>query len=134
MSKEKTWSKGKVPSISETFCSVKFPSEKAIAWSVIVKQSRRLPLPALEIWLILWESNFIPSSFKTLTNLSESCLGVKFFKLNCKHLDKTVEGILSGSVVARIKTTCGGGSSKVFKSELKLCLESMCTSSIRYTL
>ena len=29
---------------------------------------------------------------------------------------------------------CGGGSSKVFNSALKLAVESMCTSSIRYTL
>ena len=34
-----------------------------------------------------------------------SCLLVRFFRLNCRHLDKTVAGIFSGKVVARKKET-----------------------------
>src|SRR5699024_9768256 len=43
-------------------------------------------------------------------------------------------GILCGSVVAKINTTCAGGSSSVFKSALNALVEIICTSSIIYTL
>ena len=42
-------------------------------------------------------------------------------------------GIFCGSVVASTNLTCSGGSSSVFSIELKALLDSMCTSSIRYT-
>ena len=42
--------------------------------------------------------------------------------------------ILCFSVVARIKITCWGGSSKVFRKALKAAVESMCTSSMINTL
>src|SRR5699024_12439000 len=45
-----------------------------------------------------------------------------------------VSGILCGSVVAKINTTCSGGSSNVFNSALNAFTEIMCTSSIIYTL
>jgi formiminotetrahydrofolate cyclodeaminase len=45
-----------------------------------------------------------------------------------------VAGSFCGSVVASRNFTCGGGSSSVFSSALKLLLENMCTSSMRYTL
>ena len=38
------------------------------------------------------------------------------------------------SVVARMKMTCAGGSSSVFSSALKAAVDSMCTSSMIYTL
>ena len=41
-----------------------------------------------------------------------------------------VAGILCGSVVARTKMTCGGGSSSVFRRALKPRSVSMCTSSM----
>ena len=41
-----------------------------------------------------------------------------------------VWGILSSSVVAKIKTTCGGGSSSVFNSALNASLVNMWTSSM----
>lgn len=44
-----------------------------------------------------------------------------------------VSGIFSGSVVARMKSTCWGGSSSVFSSALKASFVSMCTSSMMYT-
>ena len=42
--------------------------------------------------------------------------------------------ILCFSVVARIKIACFGGSSNVFKKALNAAEESMCTSSMIYTL
>src|SRR5699024_2168376 len=45
-----------------------------------------------------------------------------------------VSGILCGSDVAKINTTCSGGSSNDFNSALNAFTEIMCTSSIIYTL
>ena len=45
-----------------------------------------------------------------------------------------VGSILCFSVVARMKMTCCGGSSSVFRKALKACEESMCTSSMMKTL
>jgi DNA-binding Lrp family transcriptional regulator len=56
------------------------------------------------------------------------------FKLNCRQRDSTVTGSFCGSVVASRNFTCGGGSSRVFSSALNEWVESMCTSSMRYTL
>ena len=56
------------------------------------------------------------------------------FRLNCRQRDNTVTGSFCGSVVASRNFTCGGGSSSVFSSALNECAESMCTSSMRYTL
>ena len=47
------------------------------------------------------------------------------FKLNCKHLDIIVLGILSDSVVAIKNTTCSGGSSKVLSIAFQAFLESI---------
>ncbi len=43
-------------------------------------------------------------------------------------------GTLRTSVVAKMKIACGGGSSRVFRRPLKAFSESMCTSSMMYTL
>jgi hypothetical protein len=56
------------------------------------------------------------------------------FRLNCRQRESTVTGNFCGSVVASRNFTCGGGSSSVFSNALKECAESMCTSSMRYTL
>ena len=48
--------------------------------------------------------------------------------------DNTVTGRRCGSVVARMNLTCSGGSSSVLSIELNACRESMCTSSMMYTL
>ena len=47
---------------------------------------------------------------------------------------RMVGRILCFSVVARMKMTCAGGSSSVFKKALKAAVESMCTSSMMKTL
>ena len=62
------------------------------------------------------------------------CSRLMFLRLNCRQRDKTVIGNFCGSVVAKRNLTCAGGSSRVLSRALKLLVESMCTSSIRYTL
>src|SRR5699024_9956249 len=62
-----------------------------------------------------------------------ACLAIGL-KSNRGHLEIIVSGILCGSVVAKINTTCSGGSSNVFNSALNAFTEIMCTSSIIYTL
>jgi hypothetical protein len=47
---------------------------------------------------------------------------------------RIVGSTFSGSVVARMNFTCGGGSSSVLSSALNALFESMCTSSMMYTL
>ena len=56
---------------------------------------------------------------------------LRFLRLNCRHLDKTVMGSFCGSVVANKNLTCGGGSSRVLSKAAKLDFDNMCTSSIR---
>src|SRR5215467_5650009 len=48
--------------------------------------------------------------------------------------DRIVGSTFSGSVVAKMNFTCSGGSSSVLSSALNAALESMCTSSMMYTL
>ena len=48
--------------------------------------------------------------------------------------DRMVAGTFWISVVARIKMTWAGGSSSVLSSALKAAVDSMCTSSMMYTL
>ena len=55
-------------------------------------------------------------------------------KSNRIHRDRMVAGSLCGSVVARMNTAWRGGSSSVFKSALKAESDSICTSSMMYTL
>ena len=70
------------------------------------------------------------SSFNIFSKYSEIEADDICFRLNCKHLDKTVTGTFCGSVVANINLTCSGGSSNVLSIALNALFESMCTSSI----
>ena len=54
-------------------------------------------------------------------------------KSNRWHRERMVGSSLWTSVVARMKITWGGGSSRVFRRALKAATESMCTSSMMYT-
>ena len=78
------------------------------------------------------------NSTSSVSRMAARCAAMRsgriFFRLNCKHRDSTVIGTFFGSVVASRNFTCGGGSSSVFNRALKLEVESMCTSSMRYTL
>ena len=50
------------------------------------------------------------------------------------HRESMVGSILCFSVVARMKMTCAGGSSRVLRKALNAAVESMCTSSMMNTL
>src|SRR5699024_4019567 len=67
-------------------------------------------------------------------NRSAITLLLMDLKSNRWQREITVSGILCGSVVAKINTTCFGGSSNVFNSALNALVEIICTSSIIYTL
>ena len=68
----------------------------------------------------------------TTTSLSLSINALSLILLKSKRWqrDNIVEGILWGSVVAKIKTICDGGSSSVFNNALKAPVVNICTSSI----
>ena len=55
-------------------------------------------------------------------------------KSNLWQRESMVAGNLCGSVVASMNTAWAGGSSSVLSSALKAPVESMCTSSMMYTL
>ena len=79
-----------------------------------------LPDAAAAICQSASSSNSSFSFSSTEPKYSVISCGLKFFKLNCKHLDRIVIGSFCGSVVAKRNLTCGGGSSKVFSKALKL--------------
>ena len=56
------------------------------------------------------------------------------WKSNRWQRDSIVAGRRWGSVVASMNTACFGGSSSVLSSALKAPVDSMCTSSMMYTL
>src|SRR6185437_6483110 len=60
--------------------------------------------------------------------------GSRLRNFNCKQRDRMVIGTFCTSVVAKTNIACNGGSSSVFSMALNADLESMCTSSIIYTL
>ena len=63
-----------------------------------------------------------------------SSLSVTLLKLSCMHLDLMVDLTFCGSVVARMKMACSGGSSRVLRNAFSAAWLSMCTSSMMYTL
>src|SRR5690625_7714034 len=76
----------------------------------------------------------IPSSMQiTSSRLTISSTVIRL-KSNLCTRDKIVGSTLWGSVVAKIKIACGGGSSSVLSRALNACLVSMCTSSMMKTL
>ena len=62
-----------------------------------------------------------------------ACGGI-CFRLNCRQRDSTVTGIFCGSVVARMNLTCSRRLLQRLQHRVERRLESMCTSSIMYTL
>jgi hypothetical protein len=55
---------------------------------------------------------------------------VSIRKSNRWTRERIVSGIRFGSVVAKMNTVWGGGSSRIFSNPLKADFESMCTSSM----
>ena len=89
-------------------------------WSSIESASRIAPSAHTEIIFTASLSIFI---------LSEISSGESRWKSNRWHRETIVVGSLWISVVAKMKTTWGGGSSKIFKNALNAPVESMWTSS-----
>src|SRR5208337_3386278 len=77
---------------------------------------------------------FIPSVSAIVLSLSLILCPLILENGRCWQRESTVGGIFLGSVVAGTKITWGGGSSRVFKRALKAEPESICASSIIYTL
>ncbi len=113
---------------------IPFPEEYVTIKSKIESASRRAPSA-------FWEIKCNASSSAGM----DSCCAIFFkwwamsaicirLKSNIWHLDKMVGITLCFSVVASIKIAYDGGSSSVFKKALNAWLESMCTSSMIYTL
>ena len=96
--------------------------------------SRILPAAAREIRLIAAASKAIFSWPSTFCKCSLMVWLAICRKLNCKQRLSTVTGTFWGSVVAKMNLTCAGGSSNVFSMALKALLDSICTSSMIYTL
>ncbi len=114
-------------------CSTR-PWPKAMAWSVRLMASRMEPSAARPSSHRALSSKGTDSASSTLARCSTMRSGGMCLRVNCRQRDSTVGGSFCGSVVASRNFTWGGGSSRVLSSALKLLVESMCTSSIRYTL
>ena len=123
-----------VPSRSFTLLYKSSPSPWAKAWSSNVRPSRIDPFAASSIIFKASKSYFIFSVSSIYLKWFINLEPLIVLRLSCKHRDWTVLGIFSGFVVAKINTTWDGGSSNVFNKALKLCVDSICTSSIRYIL
>ena len=96
----------------------------------MVRESRMLPSAARAIRLSAVSVTLMPSL--PVIWLRRALMSANDMRLNgrCWQRLMTVRGIFRGSVVASTKTTCGGGSSRVFKRALKAEAESMWTSSM----
>ncbi len=91
--------------------------------------SRKLPAAAREIAAIAPSSISIPSAAETRRSTSAICSSEGRWKSN-RWQRSTIVGItLWGSVVARMKTVLGGGSSSVFKNAFQASRVSMWASS-----
>ena len=88
-------------------------------------ESLALPLAALAIISGTSFSKSIFSEFKTFLICSARFSLVMGSSLKCRHLDITVSGSFSGSVVASKNFTCSGGSSIVLSKALKLLVDNM---------
>ena len=91
----------------------------------MLMESLALPLAAFEIISGTSFSKLIFSDSNTFLICSTSSSLVIGSSLKCRHLDITVSGSLSGSVVASKNFTCSGGSSIVLSKALKLLVDSI---------
>ena len=72
-----------------------------------------------------------PAIYSTRWAMSSGPMRVKSYRW---QRERMVAGTFWISVVARMKMTWAGGSSSVFSNALKAAVDSMCTSSMMYTL
>ena len=96
--------------------------------------SRTEPAPRRAMRVTAVGSAGTPSRDSTPSRCRTSSAWGRRLNTKCWQRLMMVWGNFSGSVVAMMKVTCPGGSSRVFRSALKACLESMCASSMMMTL
>ena len=128
------WELSIVPNNFFTLSASNEPLPWAIAWSKRVNASLTEPDAASAISSMLSWSKLIFSDSKIICKCLIRIVPPTVLRFNWRHRDWTVFGIFSGFVVARINTTCFGGSSRFLSKALKLSVVSIWASSSRYTL
>ena len=96
--------------------------------------SRTLPSPSRAMWAIASFSALTPSFANMSVTRARSLSSGTSRKSKRMHLDSMVAGSLCTSVVHSTNMTCSGGSSSVFNRALNADTDSICTSSMMYTL
>ena len=102
-------------------------------WSRSESASRIPPSASPAISSAALRSSLRPSHFATCSRWSAMTPASSRLKLWRWQRESIVAGTLLSSVVARMKTRCSGGSSRILSRALKAGVESMCTSSMIYT-
>ena len=105
-----------------------------MTWPKSDMPSRTEPAPRRAMRVTADGSAGTPSRDSTPDRWRTSSAWGRRLNTKCWQRLTMVWGNFSGSVVAMMKVTCPGGSSRVFRSALKACLESMCASSMMMTL
>ena len=108
--------------------------QNATHWSNRVRASRIAPSAFCAITWRESLSIFIPSAFAIFCRLPTIPSTEMRLKSYVWQRLRIVGSILCFSVVARMKMACAGGSSRVLRNALNAAEESMCTSSMMYTL
>ena len=106
----------------------------AIAWSSSEVASRAEPSAARAMSASASSEASAPSAAAIRASSAIIASGSIRRRSKRWQRDSTVTGTFRISVVAKTKTTCGGGSSSVLRSALKAEVLSMCTSSTMWTL
>ena len=118
------------PSTVDTSSAAIVVPAKPMTWSNALCASRMLPSPARAISIRAASSTSIFSAAAMARSWSAICLTPIAFSSNTCDRDWIVGGTLSISVVAIMKTTCGGGSSIDLRSASNDCGDSRWTSSM----
>ena len=118
------------PSIPSTSAAVTLPPPETAACSKRDCPSRIDPKAYRAMRARASSSAEIPSARAISDSRPRTSASVSMRKSNRCTRERIVSGMRLGSVVARMNTTWGGGSSSVFSSPLKACFDSMWTSSM----
>ena len=118
------------PSRSRAPSIVTLPPPKVISCSKVVRALRIPPSALCATSSRASSSNSASSAMQITRSLSTISPVPRRWKSKRWQREWMVAGTFCGSVVHSTKTTCEGGSSKVFSSALNAAVESMCTSSM----
>ena len=102
---------------------------KATSWSSVPSASRKLPVAERAIRATAPSSTSIDSAAATRLTTSAICSREGRWKSKRWQRSTIVAITFWGSVVARTKAVCGGGSSRVLRKAFHASLVSMCASS-----